>query len=79
MIDIDFIIGYSTVNIDRVSGRYLFYYNFCEIGQLKLHLLLFYIKCVSVIWEHIVSTHGATTAKNGESLGNLFLFSLCFY
>ena len=62
MIDIDFIIRDSTVKIERVSNRYLFYYNFREIEKRKLHFLLFYIECVSVFWEHVVSDHGAVTA-----------------
>ena len=81
MIDIDFIIGYSTVKIERVSDRYLFSYNFREIEEQKLHLLLFYIKCVSDFWEHVVSAHGAATALNRELPGifcfYLFTLNLC--
>ena len=77
MIDIDFIIGYSTVKLKRVSDRYLFYYNFHDIEQQKLHHILLYIKCVSVVWEHVVSAHGAATALNRGSLG-IFCFSF-FY
>ena len=41
MIGIDFVIGYSTVKIDRVSDQYLFYYNLRGIEQRILHILLF--------------------------------------
>ena len=58
MIDIGFIIGYYTVKIERVSDRYRFYYNLRGIEQQKLHHLLFYIKYVNVVWEHVVSDHG---------------------
>ena len=78
MIDIDFIICYSTVKFDRVSDRYLFYYNYRDIEKQKLHLLLLYLKCVSVFWDHIVSAHGSDTALNREFLG-IFLFYLCLY
>ena len=64
MIDIVFIIGYSTVKIERVSDRYWFNYNFCEIEQQKLHNLLLYIKHMSVFWENVVSAHGAAMALN---------------
>ena len=64
VIDIDFIIGYSTVKIERVSDQYWFYYNFHEIEQQSIHLLILYIKCVSVVWEHFLSAHGAATALN---------------
>ena len=75
MIDIGFIIGYSTVKIERVSDRYRFYHNFHEIEQQKIHCLLFYTKCASVVWEHVVSDHGAATEFNRESIGFfLFLF-----
>ena len=73
VIDIGFIIGYYTVKIERVSDRYLFYYNFLEIEEQKLHLLLLYIKCMSVVWERVVSAHGASTALNRELL-SIFLF-----
>ena len=79
VIDIDFIIGYSAVKIERVSDIYSFYYNYRKIEQWKLHHLLLYIKCVSVVWEHVVSAHGADTALNRESPGIyfcLFLFIL---
>ena len=69
MIYIDFIIGYSTVKIERVSDQYLFYYNIRDIEQRNLHLMLLYIKCVSVVWDHVVSDHGAATALNRESPG----------
>ena len=49
VIYIYFIIDYSTVKIERMSDQYGFYYNFREIEQQKLHLLLLYIKCVSVV------------------------------
>ena len=62
MIDIDFIIGYSTVKIERVSHQYLFYYNFREIEQQNMHLLIFHIVFLGVVWEHVVSDHGAATA-----------------
>ena len=77
VIDIDFIIGYYTVKIERVSDRYWFYYNLCEIEQQKLYHLLLYIKCVSVVWDHIVSDHGATTALNKETFG-IFLFLIVY-
>ena len=64
VISIDFNIGYSTVKTERVSDRYWFYYNFRKIEQQKLHHLLLYIKCVSVVWEHFVSAHGEYTAFN---------------
>ena len=78
VIDIDFIIDYSTVKIDRVSDRCWFYYNFREIEQRNLHHLLLYIKCVSVVWEYVVSAHGATTSLKGEPLG-FFCFHLFIY
>ena len=59
-----FIIGYSIVKIERVSDRYLFYYHLRDIEQQKIHLLLFYIKCMSVVWEHVVSDHGTAMALN---------------
>ena len=34
---------------------------------------------VGVAWENVVSYHGVATALNRESLGNLFLVSLCYY
>ena len=75
MIDIYFITGYSTVKIERVSDWYWFYYNFREIEQKNLHILLFYIKFVSVFWEKVVSAHGSATALKREFLGFfLFLF-----
>ena len=37
------IIGSSTVDIERVSDLYRFYYNYRDIEQQKLHLLLLYI------------------------------------
>ena len=61
MIDIDFIVGYYIVKIERVSDRYLFNYNFRDIEQQKIHLSLLYIKCVIVVWEYVVSAHGAVT------------------
>ena len=36
------IVGSSIVKIDRVSDRYCFYYNFSDIEQQMLHLLLLY-------------------------------------
>ena len=50
VIDIDFFIGCSTVKIERVKDQYLFYYNLREIEKLKLHILILYIKCVSIFW-----------------------------
>ena len=78
VINIYFIIGYSTVKIWRVSDQCWCYYNFRNIKQQKLHLLIFYIKCGSVVWEHILSAHGEATAENGESLGNFFWFLSVF-
>ena len=63
MIDIDFIICYSTVKIERVS----------DLEQQKLHIMILYIECMSVVWEHVVLDHGADTALNKEFLG-IFLF-----
>ena len=78
LIDIDFIIGYSTVKIERLSDWYWFYYNFREIEQQKVHHQLLYIKCVSVVWEHVVLTHGASTAFIRESLRIFFVY-FCLY
>ena len=78
MIDNDFIIGYSTVKIERVSDQYFIYYSFYEIEQQKLHHLILYIKCVSVTLENVVSAHGAAMALNRESLG-IFFVSFCLY
>ena len=72
-----FIIGYSTVKIERVNDRYWFYYNFRDIELRKLHLLLLHIKCVSVFWKHVVSDHEAATAINRESL-ELFIYLSVF-
>ena len=73
MINIYFNIAYYTLKIEIVSAQYCFYYNFCEIEQKKLHLLILYIKCVSVFWYHVVSVHGAATTLNRKSL-SIFLF-----
>ena len=62
MIDIYFIIGYYTVKTERVSDQYLFYYNSREIEQRKLHIMILYIRCVRVVWEHVVSSHEEATA-----------------
>ena len=71
-----FIIGYSTVKIERVSDRYWFYYNFRDIELRKLHLLVLHIKCVSVFWKHVVSDHEAATDFTRQSLGMFLCFSL---
>ena len=73
MVDIDFIIGYSTMKSKRLSDPYWFYYHLREIEKQKINDLLLYIKCVSVFLEHAVSVHGAATAINREYLG-IFLF-----
>ena len=73
VIDINFIISYSTVKMDRVSDQYQFYYNLCDIEQQNLHIMLLYIKLLSVVWEHVVSDHGAAIDLNREFLG-IFLF-----
>ena len=53
----------------------LFYYNYHDIEQQKLHHLLLYIKSVSVFCEHIVLDHGVATTFNRECLG-IFCFLL---
>ena len=33
----------------------------------------------SVVWEHFISDHGSSTAKNGDSLGKYFCLSLILF